>query len=183
MTTRKRTNTKLKYDPRNARLHPDRNKEQIRHSLEDVGPFRSIGVDGDNIVRAGNGVFEQATDLGLKVRIIDAKPDELIAVRRKDLKGTRAVKAALYDNAANETSEWDEETLALIKADGDIDFEDDFPELDEIISEAAPVEKKTANFKYQEQFGVIVVCKSEKEQQKVFKQLTKLGLECRVVNT
>lgn len=183
MTTRKTTKPKLKHDPRNARLHPDRNKEQIRQSLEDVGPFRSIAVDGDNIVRAGNGVFEQATELGMKVRVIDAKPDELIAVRRPDLKGKRAVKAALYDNAAGETSEWDEEVLAEIKAGGDIDFENDFPELDEIITEAEPTDRKTAQFKYQEQFGVIVICKSEKEQKAAFQKLVKAGFECRVVNT
>lgn len=183
MTTRKKTKPRLKFDPRNARLHPDLNKQRIRDSLEDVGAFRSIAVDGNNIVRAGNGVFEQATELGMKVRIIDAKPDELIAVRRPDLKGKRAVKAALYDNATGESSEWDEEVLAEIKAAGDIDLEAEFPELDELISEAEPTDRKTAQFKYQEQFGVIVVCTSEKEQQKVFRQLTKAGLECRVVNT
>lgn len=183
MSTRKTTKPRLKYDPRNARRHPDDNKSQIRRSLEDVGPFRSIGVDGDNVVRAGNGVFEQATELGLKVRVIDAKPDELIAVRRKDLKGTRAVKAALYDNSTGESSEWDEENLALIKAEEDIDFEADFPELDELITEAEPAERKTAAFKYQEQFGVIVICKSEKEQQAAYKKLVKAGFDCRVVNT
>lgn len=183
MTTRKTAKPKLKFDPRNARRHPDENKQQMRDSLEDVGPFRSIGVDGDNIVRAGNGIFEQATELGFKVRIIDSAPDELIAVRRKDLKGSRAVKAALYDNATGESSEWDEDVLAEIKAEGDIDFEADFPELDELITEAEPAERKTAKFNYTEQYGVIVVCKSEKEQKSVYQRLVKLGLECRVVNT
>lgn len=67
---------KLKLDPKNARRHPEKNKALIRQSLEDVGAFRSIGVDGDGIIRAGNGVFEQAQKLGMKVRVIDAKPGE-----------------------------------------------------------------------------------------------------------
>lgn len=69
----------LQFDPKNARRHGEENKKLIRQSLQEVGPFRSIAVDGQNIVRAGNGVFEQARELGLKVRIIEAAPDELIA--------------------------------------------------------------------------------------------------------
>ena len=97
----------LRPDPKNARVHPQVNKDMIRRSLEEVGGFRSIAVDGDNIVRAGNGVFEQAQELGLKVRVVDAEPDEVIAVRRSDLKGEAAVRAALYDNAASDTSKFD----------------------------------------------------------------------------
>lgn len=101
-----------KPDPKNARHHPDRNKAMIRASLEEVGPFRSIGVDGDGIVRAGNGVYEQAQALGLKVREVEAAPDELIAVKRPDLRGDAAVKAALWDNRTAETSEPDYIRLA-----------------------------------------------------------------------
>ncbi|HLF28207.1 MAG TPA: hypothetical protein VJG32_17900 [Anaerolineae bacterium] len=107
----------LRPDPQNARRHPGRNKEMIRASLKEIGAFRSIAVDGDNIVRAGNGVFEQAEALGLKVRVIDARPDELIAVRRPDLKGKKAVRAALLDNRAGELSEWDVDVLAEIPGD------------------------------------------------------------------
>lgn len=105
-------NSRLRFDPRNARLHPDRNKQVIRQSLEEVGPFRSIAVDGDDIVRAGNGVLEQAQGLGIKVKVIDAKPDELIAVRRKDLRGKLAERAAILDNRAGELAEWDPQVIA-----------------------------------------------------------------------
>lgn len=104
--------TKIKFDPKNARRHGDANKAMIRESLQEVGAFRSIAVDGDNIVRAGNGVYEQAEALGYKLKIIDAKPDELIAVRRQDLKGKKAIRAALYDNRSGELSEWDANILS-----------------------------------------------------------------------
>jgi len=71
----KRSSDSLKLDSHNARTHGDRNKAMIRSSLEEVGAFRSIGVDGANVIRAGNGVYEQAQALGLKVRVIDAKAD------------------------------------------------------------------------------------------------------------
>lgn len=99
--------TKLRKDPKNVRLHPDENKAMIRRSLEEVGGFRSIAVDGDDIVRAGNGVFEQATALGMDIRVVDALPNEVIAVRRADLKGDAAIRAALYDNAASDKSKFD----------------------------------------------------------------------------
>lgn len=35
-------------------------------------------------------------------------------------------------------------------------------------------------FKYKPQYGIIVICSSEKEQQTLFKKLQKLGLKLRV---
>lgn len=106
---------KFRRDPKNARRHTDRNKAFIRQSLEEVGGGRSILVDGDGIVRAGNGVFEQAQALGLKVRPIKAKRGEVIAVVREDLKGAAAVRAALLDNRASDLSEWDAAVLREIE--------------------------------------------------------------------
>src|ERR1041385_5101269 len=107
-----KTNGHLKPDPHNARKHGDRNRALIRQSLQEVGGFRSIAVDGNDIIRAGNGVYSEAKELGYTVRIVDAAPDELIAVRRKDLKGKKAESAALLDNRAGELSEWDDAGIA-----------------------------------------------------------------------
>lgn len=104
----------LKPDPKNLRLHPQKNKDAIRASLLEFGPFRSIAVDRDGIVRAGNGVYEQANELGYKIRIIDATPGELIAVRRPDLSGRVAERAAIADNITTDLSEWDTEQLAIL---------------------------------------------------------------------
>jgi hypothetical protein len=74
-------------------------------------------VDGDGIIRAGNGVYEQAKALGLTVREVEAAPDELIAVVRPDLHGDAAIRAAILDNAAGETSTWDMEALRQLHVD------------------------------------------------------------------
>jgi len=113
-STKKPLVERFRLDPNNARIHGDRSKEAIRESLERVGGGRSILVDGDNIVRAGNGVYEQALELGLTIRVVDAGPDELIAVRRPDLTGEQAVQAALYDNRAGELSEWNMDVLQAL---------------------------------------------------------------------
>lgn len=108
----------IKPDPQNLRLHPESNKAAIRASLVETGPFRSIAVDRDGIVRAGNGVYEQAQKLGYKIRLVDAGPGELIAVRRPDLYGRAAARAALADNHTTDLSQWDLEALtALAQAD------------------------------------------------------------------
>lgn len=45
---------------------------------------RSILVDKNNIVIAGNGVFAEAKELGIKVRVIESDGKELIVVKRTD---------------------------------------------------------------------------------------------------
>jgi hypothetical protein len=104
------------FDPENARDHPERNRELIRESLRRVGGFRSIAIDGEGVIRAGNGVWREAQDLGFRLRIVDAGPDEIIGVRRPDLTGTDARLAAIYDNRTGETSLWNLDTLEELDA-------------------------------------------------------------------
>lgn len=94
-------------DPDNLRVHPDRNKALIRQSLQEVGGFRSIAVDGDDIVRAGNGVYEQALALGYELVEIELGPHQLAVVKRPDLTGDAAKRAAFFDNASGDTSYFD----------------------------------------------------------------------------
>jgi len=37
------------------------------------------------------------------------------------------------------------------------------------------------NYKYKQQYGVIVICKDEKEQREIYEMLLKLGLTLKVV--
>lgn len=99
----------LKYDPRNYRIHTDKNKRLIRKSLEDCGAGRSILFDKDDCIIAGNGVYEQAQELGLKVRIIESDGTELIAIKRTDLstEDARRKALALADNYTSDTSVFD----------------------------------------------------------------------------
>lgn len=168
----------LTPDPKNARRHPDRNKELIRQSLEEVGPFRSIGVDGEGIIRAGNGVYEQAQALGLKVREVEAAPDELIAVVRPDLKGEKAQRAALWDNRAGETSEWDNEVLKEIAEETDLSDLFTEEELDKVIGSQASDDEITLDGR---EHYMVIVCKREAEQVELLERLTTEGFECRAL--
>lgn len=102
----------LKPDPRNARKRTERSHSMIVKSLEQFGGMRSIVVDEDNMVRAGNGTLEAATQIGIeKVRVIEADGNELIAVKRKGLTEEQWKQYAIADNRTSDLSEWDADVL------------------------------------------------------------------------
>jgi DNA modification methylase len=102
----------LTADPANRRSHPARNVAMMRASLEEVGAARSIVIDEDDVILAGNGVTAAAQAAGLAhVRIIEAAGDELIAVRRRGLTPEQKRALAIYDNRTGELSEWNWEQL------------------------------------------------------------------------
>ena len=103
----------IKFDKRNYRLHNDENKRVIKKSLEELGAGRSIVIDSEGEIIAGNGVYEQAQKLGIKTKIVETDGSELVVVKRTDLstKDEKRKKRALADNAASDTSEWANDLL------------------------------------------------------------------------
>lgn len=99
----------INFDPNNYRVHNDRNKRIIRKSLEDCGAGRSVLMDNENILIAGNGVYEQAKELGIPIRIIETDGKELVVVKRNDLKSDDEKRKllALADNHSSDTSMFD----------------------------------------------------------------------------
>ena len=105
--------SKIKQDPKNARLHSEVNKEQINKSLKDLGAGRSVVIDNEDYLIAGNGVYEQAEKLGLKTKVIESDGTELVVIKRTDLnyEDEKRRKLAIADNATSESSEWNFEEL------------------------------------------------------------------------
>ena len=103
----------IKFDKRNYRLHNDENKRVIKKSLEELGAGRSIVIDSEGEIIAGNGVYEQAQKLGIKTKIVETDGSELVVVKRTDLAtgDEKRKKLALADNAASDTSEWANDLL------------------------------------------------------------------------
>ena len=111
--------SELKADPKNRRKHNARNLDMVATALKEVGAARSIVIDEDDVVLAGNGVTEAAKAAGItKVRVIEADGDELIAVRRSNLTDEQKRALAMYDNRSAELAEWDLEQLQADLADG-----------------------------------------------------------------
>ena len=104
---------KIKFDRRNYRKHNDRNKELINKSLKECGAGRSIVIDNDNEIIAGNGIYEQAQKLGLKTKVIETDGSELVVVKRTDLQTDDAKRKqlAVMDNSTSDSSEFNFELL------------------------------------------------------------------------
>ena len=113
---------KITFDKRNYRKHSEQNKKRIRKSLTECGAGRSVLVDKDGCLIAGNGVFEQAEKMGIKTRVVETDGTELVVVKRTDI-GTEDDKRkllALADNATSDSVEWDMENIAADFDLGDI---------------------------------------------------------------
>lgn len=126
---------KLTHDPRNARLHNERNLDAIKASLRRFGQQKPIVVrKSDGVIIAGNGTLQAAVALGW----------EKVAVVYSDLDGTESHAFAVADNRTAELAEWDAKILAELVGDfsvpelnfdiGDIGFSK--LELDKLYSDA-----------------------------------------------
>lgn len=99
-------------DPENRRKHNPRNLGMVADALRSVGAARSIVIDEDNVVLAGNGVSEAAAEAGIeRVQVVDVDGSTLVAVRRRGLSVEQKRALALYDNRTAELAEWDAEQL------------------------------------------------------------------------
>lgn len=121
----------VKTDPKNTRVRDQVAKDNLERSLRQFGPGRSIVLDGDNIVRAGNGTLEAAEDAGFsEVLVVEPKPNQIVAVRRSDWSGVKAAAYGVQDNRATDLSRNDPTTLAEVlemvrnSEDADVAIED-----------------------------------------------------------
>ena len=103
----------LHPDPANRRVHPDRNLAMVVDSLRQVGAARSIVIDENNLILAGNGVTAAAVAAGLtKLHVIDVDGQTVVAVRRRGLTDAQKRALAIFDNRTAELAEWNVEQLA-----------------------------------------------------------------------
>lgn len=107
--------TELKFDKKNFNKHTPEGMGLLEKSLQQFGAGRSILVDKDNNIIAGNGIVEAAQNAGItKTRVIETTGDELVVVKRKDveLDSDQGREMALADNAtAAADLSWDDDLL------------------------------------------------------------------------
>jgi site-specific DNA-methyltransferase (adenine-specific) len=136
----------LKSDHKNARKRTDRSASLIKESLERYGAARSIVIDEDNRILAGNGTIEGAKAAGIKnVRIIETDGSEVIAIKRSGLSEDEKVGLALADNRTADLSEWDQEMLRRLSDEHDLAPWFEAEDLDELLAatELPPEEGNT----------------------------------------
>lgn len=107
----------IQADKHNANRGTDRGRALLEQSIRELGAGRSILVDKDGNVIAGNKTLEAARKAGLKVRIVPTNRDELVVVQREDLdlddSAGEARRLAYLDNRVAELDlDWDPMQLA-----------------------------------------------------------------------
>jgi len=122
----------IHLDPANVRTHPDRNLASIRESLTRFGQQKPIVVDRHGTIRAGNGTYLAAREMGWAT----------IQVVVSELEGLEAAAYSVADNRTTDLSEFEPESLSKLLA--ELREEDaldgvgfDAAEIDEMLAELA----------------------------------------------
>lgn len=117
----------LQFDDKNYNRHTQFGMSLIEKSLRNNGAGRSILIDKNNRIIAGNGVIETAGQIGLEdVQVVESDGTKIIAVKRTDidLDTKKGREMALADNAtASADLEWDMENLAEAVQDYDLELD------------------------------------------------------------
>lgn len=104
----------LKFDKRNYRKHNDKNISLIRKSVDDCGLGRSIVIDKNNEIVAGNGLVSSISK-DTKIKVVETDGSQLVVVKRTDLdtNDEKRKKLAVMDNSSSDSSAFDMELLSL----------------------------------------------------------------------
>lgn len=114
-------------DDKNANLHTEDGLRIIGKSIDNLGLGRSILIDKNNKIIAGNGVTKTAKDLDYnKVKIIETDGTELIAVKRTDvdLNSKKGRELAIVDNhSAVQSINLDRQILIDLQKEYKLDYD------------------------------------------------------------
>lgn len=92
-------------DPMNARLHPNRNRQAIRQSLQDFGQREPLVVRSENnMIAAGNGRHAEMKALGWTK----------VAISRRPMTDAEFYRFALADNRSGDLASFDMEKVAKV---------------------------------------------------------------------
>lgn len=112
----------LTPDAHNFNQGTDEGRQLMQRSLTELGAGRSILVDRNGNVIAGNKTQEAAIKAGIrKVRVIETDGTELVAVKRTDIDidSAKGRELALVDNLATQVNlAWDEAELEAMDVEG-----------------------------------------------------------------
>lgn len=154
----------------------------IEKSLRELGAGRSILIDKNNRIIAGNKTIENAASIGLsKVIIIETTGDQIVAVKRTDIDIDSKIgrEMALADNATSKANlVWDEENIKQVQSSWEVVPEDWGVKLD---FEPAKDPFEDTGISSKSQYGIIVMCDSELQQSNTFTSLSDMGYKCKVV--
>lgn len=156
--------------------HNENAVDYVANSIKEFGFKVPIIIDKENVVVTGHTRLKASEKLGIK---------KVPVIMASDLTEEQIKAFRIADNKVAQFSSWDMEKLELELEDINIDMcEFGFEDLNMVIEDNDQIDETTdTHFNYKEQFGVIVMCKNEEEQEQIYTRLTEEGYECKVDNT
>ena len=184
----------LAQDAHNFNKGNEQGQELMERSFKELGAGRSILLDRNGNIIAGNKSQKAAIAAGIKkVRVIETTGDELVAVKRTDvdIDSAEGRKMAYLDNLTTQVNlTWDETELEAVQADVEgfevADFGFDIKDLPQVVM---PGEKTERTFddpndisdKIEVGYKVEIDCEDENQQEQLFNELKERGLKCRIL--
>ena len=159
----------------NSRTHSDAQVTQVAASIKEFGFTNPILVDESNGIIAGHGRLMAAKKLGF---------DEVPTITLGGLTDAQRKAYVIADNQLALNSGWDLDTLKVeVERLSEMEFDIDLLGFDEIeIGKLfdQPKDLELKEEQYSEIFNIIIECKNESEQEKIFNRLDAEGYKCRV---
>lgn len=160
-------------DDHNFNAGTENGREMIEKSFRELGAGRSILLDKNNRIIAGNKSQQAAIATGItKVRVIETTGDELVAVKRTDIdiNSKEGREMALLDNLTTKVNlNWDDVELQNMADEYDIEMNDWDMALPDI---ADPDEQPTTEAKDVKELKLVF---TPEQYQFVLAQLRKYG--------
>jgi hypothetical protein len=174
--------SQLKPDPHNANKGTKRGGELVAKSLQQFGAGRSVVVDRDGVLIAGNQTAGQAAAAGIQddVLLVQTDGTQLVVVQRTDLSidDPKAQGLAVADNRSAELGlDWDASVLLSI---GDLQPFFSPNELDKLkVLSADAFAATDQSGTLASAYSVLVTLADEASQLALLEKLTAEGYECR----
>lgn len=163
----------LRQDTHNFNRGTEEGQQLMERSFKELGAGRSILLDREGNIIAGNKSQEAARKAGIKrVRIVETTGDELVAVKRTDIdiNSKEGREMALLDNLTTQVNlNWDDVELENMANQFDIDMNEWDMALPEI---ADPDEQPTTEAKDVKELKLVF---TPEQYQFVLAQLRKYG--------
>lgn len=181
--------------PFNFRTHPEAQQEALVACLEEIGFTSPLLVFEPEGLEAGQVML---FDGHARQELISDRigPDTLVPCVVTDLDEGEAKRALLTHDPVGDMAEADKKKLDALLREMQTESMPLANMLEDLAKEAgckwaeeskkekaAGEEEEERESAYKEQYGVILLCKSEEEQKTVFELMVEEGYECRVVTT
>lgn len=163
-------------DNKNFNKHTEYGMHILEESIRKFGLGRSILIDKNNRIIAGNGVVETASQIDLdKVLVVETMGNTLVAVKRTDidLDSTKGRELALADNATGKANLCFDTDLIMQEAE-----KFDFAPEDWGISMEQPEEEQSEDGKKEIDTRLIVECGDVTKLSLLFSELQDRGFKC-----